>query len=421
MTDAPMVKETGIKRMTWRCFGLMAGMILLMVQTGCAVLQFDNSYYSPRNRERAVRKTTSLIILHTTEAPAASALRKLRDLGECHYCITGDGKVYRIIDHRREAYHAGRSMWNGRTNVDSFSVGIEVCGYHNKALTKAQYRALADLVGELKSIYRIPDQNVLAHSHVAYGTPNKWHRRSHRGRKRCGMLFALPAVRKQLHLKTRPAYDPDVKAKRLVIGDSYLHQVLYGKNFTGLTGVPTAAISFPKEDNVIAVGRSAWDIARDAYADASTTYIFPNGTKKRGDEIADFKFIPPGTKVIVNTETIADNRPDNYQVISATCKASDIAGDETLLPSTLYIYPNGRFVAGNKLNAASVEKLPAGTKVLVGYAVGGPITATRPASAFCGNRWRAKDTFFLFYGQLVPGNKVDDSKSPAGAYVFYKG
>ena len=58
--------------------------------------------------------------------------------------------------------------------------------------------------------------------------------------------------------------------------------------------------------------------------------------------------------------------------------------------------------------------------MLVGYLVGGPITASRPASLFCGNRWRAKDTFFLYYGQLVPGNKVDDSKIPAGAYVFFK-
>ncbi|MBP5322049.1 MAG: N-acetylmuramoyl-L-alanine amidase [Kiritimatiellae bacterium] len=406
--------------MTRRCFGLIAGMVLLLVQTGCAVLQFDNTYYSPRNRERTVRRTTSLIILHTTEAPASSALRKLRDLGECHYCITENGRVYRIIDHRREAYHAGRSMWNGRSNVDSFSVGIEVCGYHNKSPTKAQYQAIADLVGELKSIYRIPDQNVLAHSHVAYGTPNKWHRRSHRGRKRCGMLFALPAVRKRLNLKTRPAFDPDVRAKRLVVGDAYLNQVLYGKNVTGLTGVPTAAITFPKEDNVIAVGRSAWDIARDAYADASTTYIFPNGSKKRGDEIADFKLIPAGTKVVVNAATAADNRPDNYQVISFKCQATDIAGDEILLPTTLYIYPNGHFKTGNQLNAESILKLPYGTKVLVGYLVGGPITASRPASLFCGNRWRAKDTFFLYYGQLVPGNKVDDSKIPAGAYVFFK-
>ena len=126
---------------------LAAVWIGLTVSSAFGVLQYDNSFYSPRNRERAVRKSTSLIILHTTEAPSASALHKLSDLGECNFCINEAGRVFRIIDHRREAYHAGRSMWNGRSNVDEFSVGIEVCGYHDKPITPEQYRSLAALVG----------------------------------------------------------------------------------------------------------------------------------------------------------------------------------------------------------------------------------------------------------------------------------
>ena len=37
----------------------------------------------------------------------------------------------------------------------------------------------------------------------------------------------MSSVRKQLGLKARPAVDPDVKAKRLVVGDQYLNNVLY--------------------------------------------------------------------------------------------------------------------------------------------------------------------------------------------------
>jgi hypothetical protein len=42
------------------------------------------------------------------------------------------------------------------------------------------------------------------------------------------MLFAMPSVRSRLALSSRPAYDPDVKAKRLVQGDKFLDRVLYG-------------------------------------------------------------------------------------------------------------------------------------------------------------------------------------------------
>ena len=92
----------------------------------------------------------------------------------------------------------------------------------------AQLKAIATLVKELKGMYRITDDRVVCHSHVAYGKPNKWQKRRHRGRKRCGMLFAMPSVRKVLGLTAKPKSDADVKAGRLAIGDAYLNKVLYG-------------------------------------------------------------------------------------------------------------------------------------------------------------------------------------------------
>jgi hypothetical protein len=191
-------------------------------------LVLKDDYRSPRNPERRVRKATTLIVLHTTEAHAKSSLNKLSERGEAHYCVVEDGTVYRIIDKNREAYHAGRSMWSGKEDCDEYTIGIEVVGHHDKPITDKQIKAINELVAVLQKTYKLKDSQVICHSHVAYGAPNKWHKKKHRGRKRCGMLFAMPSVRGRLGLTSRPAYDPDVKAKRLVQGDKFLERVLYG-------------------------------------------------------------------------------------------------------------------------------------------------------------------------------------------------
>ena len=187
----------------------------------------SNRYRSPRNPERKIRRSTELIVLHTTEAPARSSLNKLSDRGEAHFCVTEEGQVYRIVDRDKEAFHAGRSMWCGKEDVDKYSIGIECVGYHDKPMASVQLNAIATLVKELKAMYHIADDHVVSHCHVAYGAPNKWQKKRHRGRKRCGMLFATPTVRRKLGLSARPTFDADVRAKRLTIGDPYLNRVLY--------------------------------------------------------------------------------------------------------------------------------------------------------------------------------------------------
>lgn len=228
--------------------GVLLTLALAFFSLSAPAIDASNRYRSPRNPERKIRASTELIVLHTTEAPARSSLNKLSERGECHFCVTEDGSVYRIVDRDREAFHAGRSMWSGKEDVDKFSIGIECVGHHDKAMPLVQIRAIRTLVKELQSMYRIPDHRVVCHSHVAYGPPNRWHRYRHRGRKRCGMLFAMPSVRRQLDLKTRPAYDPDTRAGRLKQADPYLQKVLYGNIDTMVAayGAPKPVSPAPK-------------------------------------------------------------------------------------------------------------------------------------------------------------------------------
>ena len=380
--------------------------------------QFSNAYYSPRNPERELRRNTRYIILHTTEASGSSSLITLRDLGEANFCVDTDGRVYRIIDHRRTAYHCGRSMWEGHVNIDDYSIGIEVVGYHNRDITAAQYQAIAALLAELKFIYRVPDDRVLTHSMVAYGAPNKWVTRSHRGRKRCGMLFARWSVRQKLGLKNQPRFDPDVRAGRLINGDLYLASVLYGTSSEqDRMLAQSAAVTAP---NVVSARLSVWDIARDAYNRADTIYVYPDGSRRTGNQIRNWRSVPMGTKIMV--PDIHQPTAEEVQTIGVDgTSASDIAGDEAWDDSTIYIFRDGHFLRGSQVPESIHAKLPPGTRMLVGFSAGGPIAPTRRAVEICGARWRLADTFYLFPGgALKTGNEIGGSKISNGTMVFFR-
>ena len=344
--------------------------LLVCLLLSCG-FQFSNAYYSPRNPEREARRETRYIILHTTEATGSSSLITLRDLGEANFCVDTDGCVYRIVDHRRTAYHCGRSMWEGRVNIDDFAIGIEVVGYHNHDITAAQYQAIAALLAELKFIYRVPDERVLTHSMVAYGTPNKWITRNHRGRKRCGMLFARASVRQKLHLKAQPRFDPDVRAGRLINGDLYLASVLYGTSSEQehmLAQAPTAA--------------------------------------------------PPNI-VMGNTHQSAVEKVQTIGVDGRT--AAEIAGDEAWDATTIYIFRDGHYLRGSQVPETSHAKLPSGTRMLVGFSAGGPIAPKRRAYEICGARWRLADTFYLLPGgMLKTGSELSNGKISNGTIVFFR-
>jgi hypothetical protein len=386
---------------------ILVVIFLFIAKCGFAI-NFVNAI-SPRNVERAKRKQTKYIILHTTEAPDKSSLASLKRYGEANYMVSTGGTVYRIIDHRRVAYHAGVSMWNGKTHLDKTSVGIEVVGYHNKSITKAQYTAVAALVSELQGIYRISDKNVLTHSMIAYGVPNKWHKKKHRGRKRCGMQFATDSVRSRLGLTDRYLYDPDVKAGRLTIGDKYLYGVLYAKktyNSKSFPIVNVADLNTQYDPHVVVKGKSPWDTVGLQSQLPSTLYVFPDGKRCLAKDIKNWNKIPAGTKIYVKKSITSSSNKSFVSVKSSTSKKSnisnntsvkktkqkddkiffeksfddfygeyetnivvkgkspwDIVGYKCKSDDTLYIFPDG-----NKCLAPAIKswsKIPVGTKILI--------------------------------------------------------
>jgi len=299
-------------------------------------------YRSPRNPERKVRQSTELIVLHTTEAPARSSLNKVSDRGECHYCVTEEGGVYAIVDRDREAFHAGRSMWCGKEDVDKFSIGIECVGYHDKPMPSPQVLAIAKLVKDLQAMYRIPDERVVCHSHVAYGAPNKWHRCKHRGRKRCGMLFSMPSMRRRLGLGAKPAYDPDVRSRRLVQADPYLAKVLYGNVDT----MRSANADLP-QNNTPSV--ASWVGGGGQKANVQSPKVSAQSVKPKTTSVK-----PSGQ----SPKTIAELKARGYKMVGTVSKnngAMKIAGKKWNSADTFYTIRD-KVIPGNTIDDAHIEK-----------------------------------------------------------------
>jgi len=412
---------------------MLALALISIASQAHASLPISNRF-SPLNSKRPRRPQTLYIVLHTTEGEEAGSLNNLVRYGETHYFVARSGKVFRIIDKSKIATHTGRSMWEGKTTIDNYSIGIEVSGYHNKDITDAQYESLRELLRQLKSLYGIADENVLTHSMVAYGRPNRFHDYNHRGRKRCGMIFANPEVRARLGLLSKPQRDLDVEEGRLRVADKELFNYLFpvSSKPTLLAAAKMDAIvlppdvDIPQESSIIDSNRSAWQVARERYNHPSTIYVMPDGSRTAGDQVRDWSHLPQGTRVILS-ETADTQLFEGFLEIGKEGDTSEaVAGKAYASATTIYFFPDGFIRTGAELKSRrSTQNLlnnpPKGTRILVGYVYGGYIKTRRPPSSIAGVKWNYPSTYYRYpNGTILCGDDIDAKAVPAGTLIFYQ-
>ena len=335
-----------------------------------------------RSYRKVKRSSTRWIIVHTSEAGRESTLRTLTrgkrvgrggtPGGHAHYAIDREGKIYWILDPDLRADHAGLSLWQGVADLSDHSVGIELVAYHTSTITPGQYEALGRLIAWLRLHYHLPDEAVLTHCQVAYGRPNAWHRRDHRGRKKCASNFD----RTRIGLKPFPwTRDPDVVSGRLT-EDPFLAKLLYRPGGASAVGTPEVILS-----NVIGPENTAWTIAGEDYDAPDTVYILPDKRSLTGDQVEKelgWNRLPAGTRVLLNqsasdAELVAASPEEKtlapattpIMVLSADRTAWSLAGTDYNRAGTYYLLPNGRMEAGTRLR--DWDNLPDGTRMLVGY------------------------------------------------------
>ncbi len=117
----------------------------------------------------------SIIVLHYTGMPDAQAaidrLTSPDSRVSSHYLIDEDGRVLRMVDESKRAWHAGKSRWRGSPDVNSASVGIELVNpgheFGYRPFPDEQIAALIPLVASIKERHGISRGNVVGHSDIA--------------------------------------------------------------------------------------------------------------------------------------------------------------------------------------------------------------------------------------------------------------
>ncbi|KPA96594.1 MULTISPECIES: N-acetylmuramoyl-L-alanine amidase [Pseudomonas] len=151
---------------------LLSAALLL---AGCASgPRLDTSHPSVNHDSRA-----QFVIVHYTSANMENSLRLLTHGQVSSHYLIGDNNpatTYKLVDESQRAWHAGESEWQGRTWLNSSSIGIEIVnpGFRETPTgrvwypySEAQIQALIVLLKDIVKRNNIEPRHVIGHSDIA--------------------------------------------------------------------------------------------------------------------------------------------------------------------------------------------------------------------------------------------------------------
>jgi N-acetylmuramoyl-L-alanine amidase len=130
---------------------------------------------SPNHGERKDGRQPDIILLHYTGMTTADAALDWLTVAESevssHYLVHEDGRVVQMVPEIRRAWHAGKSVWRGETDINSSSIGIEIANAGHPGglpdFPDTQVEAVIALCRDIIERHAIRAERVLAHSDVA--------------------------------------------------------------------------------------------------------------------------------------------------------------------------------------------------------------------------------------------------------------
>lgn len=169
---------------------VLTGLILAWALAGCSsdnnhlrsTGYYANTQYSSLSQDNRVR----FLVLHYTVSGDEQSLKILtQGQVSAHYLVPLEPKVYKklpsayqLVDENKRAWHAGRSNWHGRNNLNDSSIGIEIVNkgfeLQNGVVTwfkypQEQIKTVLAVAKDVINRYGIKPVDVLAHSDIAPG------------------------------------------------------------------------------------------------------------------------------------------------------------------------------------------------------------------------------------------------------------
>ncbi|MGY4814402.1 N-acetylmuramoyl-L-alanine amidase [Pseudomonas chlororaphis subsp. piscium] len=154
---------------------VLALALSLLLLAGCASgPRFNTSHPSVNFDERV-----QFVVVHYTSASMERSLQLLTHGQVSSHYLIGDDKaatIYKLVDEQYRAWHAGESQWQGRTWLNSSSIGIEIVNPGFRDLptgrvwypySEAQVQSLIVLLKDISKRNNIAPQHIIGHSDIA--------------------------------------------------------------------------------------------------------------------------------------------------------------------------------------------------------------------------------------------------------------
>ena len=136
--------------------------------------KFIHTFKSKNFDNRLKKSKIKYIIIHYTQTKNLNDAIKLlcsnKRKVSSHYVVDLNGKIYKLVEDNKRAWHAGLSFWKNEKQLNEKSIGIEIVneGEHiKKKYPKIQIKSVILLLKYLKHKFQIKQSNILAHSDVA--------------------------------------------------------------------------------------------------------------------------------------------------------------------------------------------------------------------------------------------------------------
>lgn len=120
-----------------RTRGSSGGMVAPVTLSGETAMRIENHRLNPGWYKEAANQSgglegPTLIVMHYTASGGetgqgdADFLARADAPASAHVVVGRGGDVRQIVPFDKRAWHAGQSVWRGKSNVNGFSIGIEI-------------------------------------------------------------------------------------------------------------------------------------------------------------------------------------------------------------------------------------------------------------------------------------------------------